>query len=159
MDVARDVYADRRQRLGIGGELQHRGRTGVAGEFGVVRLVASVCRGAGVGAGERVEVRGDQEVGPALEGTVEKDTLVDDGDAGGDGVAGLIPRRGQRGQGVVRPFDHPDAIRAEDVDEPLQPAPFVGVTVAYQQVVRFGRGDLRAGAVEAHAGRAGMGQR
>ncbi len=104
-------------------------------------------------------MRGDQEVGPALEGTVEKDTLVDDGDAGSDGGAGLIPRRGQRGQGVVRPFDHPDAIRAEDVDEPLQPAPFVGVTVAYQQVVRFGRGDLRAAAVEAHAGRAGMGQR
>ncbi len=102
---------------------------------------------------------GDQEVGSALEGAVEKHALVDDGDAGGDGVAGLIPRRGQRGQGVLGSFDHPDRSRAEDVDEPLQPAPLVGLTVADQQVVRLGRVDRRAGVVKAHAGRAGMGQR
>ncbi len=41
VDVRRDLHPDCRQRLGIGGELQHRGGAGMPGEFGVVRLVAA----------------------------------------------------------------------------------------------------------------------
>ncbi len=161
MDAPRGGHPDRRQRPGVGGQLHHGRGTGVPGELGVVRLVAAGHGLAGARAGDRVEVRGDQEVGPSLVGAVEEHRLVDNGGPGRDGRTGLLPGGLQRGQTALGAFDHRDGVGAEDADEVREPPPFVRVTVADQQFVRFtGRDRLAGGVVvQPYPGRVGVRQR
>lgn len=109
------------------------------GELGVVGLVTARDRGPGRCAGDRVEMRRDEEVGAPLERAVEQRPLVDDGNPGGQRLAGPLVGLGQGGERGGGPLDRHDPVRAKTPAQMLQPASFVRLAVPHGSGVRGGQ--------------------